>query len=75
MLLAPEASSYVGGSVRNPRDPTRTAGGSSGGGAAAVATAHGWKELVTPGIMCGVLGYVIATFIGVALSGFLGGLS
>jgi len=45
------------------------------GPAAAVATAHGWKELVTPGIMCGVLGYVIATFIGVALSGFLGGLS
>ena len=44
------------------------------GPTAAIATAHGWKQLVTPGIMCGVLGYVIATFIGVAISGFLGGL-
>ena len=44
------------------------------GPTAAIATAHGWKQLVTPGIMCGVLGYVIATFIGVALSGMLGGL-
>ena len=44
------------------------------GPTAAIATAHGWKQLVTPGIMCGVLGYVIATFIGVALSGALGGL-
>lgn len=42
--------------------------------AAAVATAHGWKDLVTPGIMCGILGYVIATFIGIAVSGSLGGL-
>ncbi|HPE30426.1 MAG TPA: DUF819 family protein [Parvularculaceae bacterium] len=40
----------------------------------AVASAHGWKDLVTPGVMCGILGYVIATFIGVGLSGILGGL-
>lgn len=42
--------------------------------AAAVASAHGWKDLVTPGVMCGILGYVVATFIGVALAGVLGGL-
>jgi uncharacterized membrane protein len=42
--------------------------------AAAVASAHGWKHLVTPGVMCGILGYVVATFIGVAFSGVLGGL-
>ncbi len=37
LSLAPEASSHVGGVTRNPRDPSRTAGGSSGGAAAAVA--------------------------------------
>ncbi|MGE0183898.1 MAG: DUF819 family protein [Parvularculaceae bacterium] len=42
--------------------------------AAAVASAHGWKDLVTPGVMCGILGYVVATFIGVGLAGLLGGL-
>jgi len=42
--------------------------------AAAVASAHGWKDLVTPGVMCGILGYVIATFIGAGLAGLLGGL-
>ncbi|MEK7266563.1 MAG: DUF819 family protein [Pseudomonadota bacterium] len=43
--------------------------------AAAVASAHGWKNLVTPGVMCGILGYVVATFIGVAVTGLLGGLN
>ncbi len=42
--------------------------------AAAVASAHGWKNLVTPGVMCGILGYVVATFIGVGVAGLLGGL-
>ena len=41
---------------------------------AAIASTQGWRDLVTPGIMCGILGYAIATFIGVALSGVLGGL-
>ncbi len=41
---------------------------------AAIASTQGWFGLVTPGIMCGILGYAIATFVGVALSGFLGGL-
>lgn len=42
--------------------------------AAAVASAHGWKNLITPGVMCGILGYVVATFIGVGLAALLGGL-
>ncbi len=36
--------------------------------AAAMAGAMGWRALVTPGIVCGVLGYVIANFIGAALA-------
>jgi len=39
---------------------------------AAIATSRGWRELVTPGIMCGIFGYAIATFIGVTITGLLG---
>jgi len=39
---------------------------------AAIATSKGWKHLVTPGIMCGVFGYVIGTFIGVTVTTVLG---
>lgn len=62
--LPPEASSWVGGSTRNPFDPTRTAGGSSGGSAAAVA--YGMQgfcwgtdiggSIRLPAAFCGVLG-------------------
>ncbi len=38
---------------------------------AAIATSRGWRELVTPGIMCGIFGYAIATFVGVTIFGFL----
>jgi uncharacterized membrane protein len=38
---------------------------------AAIATSRGWKELVTPGIMCGIFGYAIASFIGVAITNAL----
>ena len=38
---------------------------------AAIATSKGWKHLVTPGIMCGVFGYVIGTFIGVTVTAAL----
>ena len=40
---------------------------------AAIASTQGWRTLITPGIMCGILGYAIATFIGVAVAGLLGG--
>ena len=39
---------------------------------AAIATSKGWKHLVTPGIMCGVFGYVIGTCIGVTVTAVLG---
>ena len=38
---------------------------------AAIAVSKGWKHLVTPGIMCGIFGYVIATFIGVTVTALL----
>ena len=38
---------------------------------AAIAISQGWRSLVTPAIMVGVLGYVIGTFIGVAVAAFL----
>jgi uncharacterized membrane protein len=39
---------------------------------AAIAISKGWRSLVTPAIMCGIFGYAIATFIGVAISKMLG---
>ena len=39
---------------------------------AAIASSKGWRHLITPGIMCGIFGYAIATFIGVSISAFLG---
>jgi len=39
--------------------------------AAALAASKGWQPLVTPGILVGVFGYAIATFIGIGLTTFL----
>lgn len=39
--------------------------------AAALAASKGWRPLVTPGILVGVLGYAVATFIGVGLTALL----
>lgn len=39
---------------------------------AAIASSRGWRNLVTPAIMCGIFGYAIGTFIGVAITNFLG---
>lgn len=41
--------------------------------AAALAASRGWQALVAPGIVAGVLGYAIASFIGVALTAVLNG--
>ena len=38
---------------------------------AAIAISKGWRNLVMPAIMCGIFGYVIATFIGVTITGLL----
>ena len=35
--------------------------------AAALAASNGWRPLITPGMLVGLLGYAIATFIGVAI--------
>ncbi len=40
--------------------------------AAAIAAGKRWHGLVTPGILSGILGYVIANFIGIGLAAFLG---
>jgi len=40
--------------------------------AAAMAAGKRWKVLITPAVMLGVFGYVIANFIGVYLAGYLG---
>jgi uncharacterized membrane protein len=39
--------------------------------AAALAASKGWRPLVTPGILVGLFGYAIATFIGVGLTALL----
>ena len=41
--------------------------------AAALAASKGWQPLVAPGILVGMLGYAIATFIGVSITAVLGG--
>jgi len=40
--------------------------------AAAQAAGQGWRPLVTPAVMLGVLGYATANFIGVLMAGWLG---
>jgi uncharacterized membrane protein len=39
---------------------------------AGIASAKGWNTLITPGIAVGMLGYVVANFIGIAIAKWLG---
>jgi uncharacterized membrane protein len=39
--------------------------------AAALAAGQGWRDLVTPGMLTGILGYSIGTFVGVAITQLL----
>lgn len=39
--------------------------------AAAMAAGQGWKDLITPGMLTGVLGYATGTFVGVAIARLL----
>ncbi len=41
--------------------------------AGALAASQGWRVLITPGMLMGILGYSIGTFIGVAIANVLGG--
>lgn len=39
--------------------------------AAALAASRGWQHLITPGLMCGLAGYVIANFAGIGIARLL----
>ena len=64
LAFSTESDNHLRGPVRNPHDPTRTAGGSTGGGAAAVAdgmAAFDWGtdfggSIRAPSAFCGVVG-------------------
>jgi len=64
MGLVAESTSWVGGACRNPHDPSRSAGGSSGGAACAIAAgmqAFDWGtdiggSIRIPAAFCGILG-------------------
>jgi len=63
-LLRLDLKEIIIASNANMGGPTTTA---------AVAVARGWKTLVLPAILCGTLGYAVATFLGVALGNWLKG--
>lgn len=64
LAFSMESQNHIFGPVRNPIDPTRTAGGSTGGGAAAVASgmaAFDWGtdfggSIRLPAAFCGIVG-------------------
>lgn len=64
LAFSAESDNHLRGPVRNPHDPTRTAGGSTGGGAAAVAdgmAAFDWGtdfggSIRAPAAFCGIVG-------------------
>lgn len=64
LAFSAESANHLGGATKNPHDPARTSGGSTGGGAAAVAVgmaAFDWGadfggSIRTPAGACGVVG-------------------
>ena len=44
------------------------------GSALAIAVAGGWRSLVLPGILVGLLGYALGTYVGMGIAGALRGL-
>ncbi|MBL8611443.1 MAG: amidase [Myxococcales bacterium] len=64
LAFSPESDNHIRGPVRIPHDPSRTSGGSTGGGAAAVAAglaAFDWGtdfggSIRTPAGFCGIVG-------------------
>ena len=61
-----DAQEFIGGGGRKGNDAAALEENRSPS-----AAARGWKMLVTSGIMCGILGYAIGTFIGVAVAKLL----
>jgi len=69
LAFSTESDNHLRGPVRNPYDPSRTAGGSTGGGAAAVAdgmAAFEWGSdfggsIRGPAAFCGVVGLRLST--------------
>ena len=61
-----DAQEFIGGGGRTGNDATPHEENHRPSTAA-----RGWKTLVTPGIMCGILGYAIGTFIDVAVAKLL----
>lgn len=69
LAFSTESDNHLRGPVRNPHDPSRTAGGSTGGGAAAVAdgmAAFEWGSdfggsIRGPAAFCGVAGLRLST--------------
>lgn len=65
LALSAESDNYIVGAARNPHDSTRTSGGSTGGGAAAVAdgmAAFDWGSdfggsIRLPAAFCGIVGF------------------
>ena len=70
LAFSAESDNHLFGPVRHPMDPTRTAGGSTGGGAAAVASgmaAFDWGtdfggSIRMPAAHCGIVGLRLSSF-------------
>ena len=70
-LLPPHHNRFVAPRLGFTREESLLASNANIGGpatAASLAATKGWTQLVAPGILAGLLGNVIATFVGLGLS-------